>query len=345
MHDRLVVTETMRFPFKRHRWRMRFLHARIYLIDWDSKKIRTQIISPKAYHVEEYRSLAQAYQYHGARGVTSNGRDLFIAGQNVIFVCDTDLNVIRRINHRLFNGLHELDWFDGKLYVTSAVTDSVLTMDEQGELCEQHYLGNDASLLKSFGLKPRELDSAIDYRLIHKARRLYHVNSVQATVDGVYAGLNRQGAFVRINPSPQVLIADNRFKNCHNAQFTPDRGNIVMNDTNGFSLRIFDLDGREERQIDLRRMSLPIRFSERTVFGDGHEIRAGWLRGMAFSVTDLDVVYLGLSPASVIAVNYRTGRLVDYIQLRRDIWITVHGLYNLATAPPPQDRTSVGVEP
>jgi hypothetical protein len=330
MSDVLILSETMRFPFGRLRWQMRFLKAKIYIIDWAQRKVLNAIAAPEAYYPEEFASLKQSYHYHGARGITSSGRHIFVALQNRLLVYDHDLNCVKHVDDRYFNGLHELAWSSGSLYVTCAVTDAVIALDESGCVRERFCLGDNAFLTGTFGLAPRTLDNRLDYRVMHKSERLYHVNSVQATKDGVYAGLNHQGAFVRIHPREEVLIADPALAGCHNARFSPDGNYILINDTGHYSLQVFDRDCRHLRAIDLRLLGLPIDFSTGTIFGDGHAIKAGWLRGMDFSAAEKGVVFLGLSPTMVVAVNFLTGGLVDYLKLRENIWVSVHGLHNLS---------------
>jgi hypothetical protein len=283
-----------------------------------------------AYHVEEFSSLKRSYHYHGARGITSNKEHIFIAAQNVIFVFDKDLKLIREIHNNLFNGLHELDWYSGSLYVTCAVTDSILALNQEGDVTKSFLLGNNPFFTSKFNLEPRTLDNRLDYRVMHRCRRLYHINNVQVTNDGVYAGFNIQGAFVKIHPFEEILIADTKLNMCHNAQYTPDREHILINDTKHYSLQVFDHNCKHLRTIDLRKLDLPIDFSQKTTFGTGHQIKAGWLRGMEFSRVDQNIVFLGLSPSSILAIDYVKGKMVDFMKLRRNIWITVHGIHNLS---------------
>lgn len=330
MKDVLVVTETIRFPFKRYEWQIHFLKAKIYLIDWSQKKVVKSLSSPEAYHVEEYISLKRCYHYHGARGITSNEKYIFIAAQNVIFVYDYLFKLQRYIHDHYFNGIHEITWYEDKLYVTCAVTDMIVVLDEEGQVLQRFLLGESSHFSKEFGLKPRTLDNSLDYRIMHRCNRRHHVNSVYVNNTGIYAGFNFQGAFVKIFPHEEVLIRSTELESCHNAQFSPDGNYILINDTQHYSLQIFDSACTPIRTIDLRNFSLPIDFRKRKLFGENHEIRAGWLRGLTFSVIDKDVVFLGLSPTCIVAVNYLTGELVDFLKIRRNIWVTVHGIHNLS---------------
>jgi hypothetical protein len=331
MDDLLLISEVFRFPNKKHHWQMKFLRPRVYLFNWQKKKILKKIVVPPAYFDrEEYRFLRLCYHYSGARGIASNRKYVFIALQNTILVYDTGLREqTARIDHELFNGIHEIYWYKDRLYVTCAVTDSVLVMSEDGRELNKFYLGNNKYFLDRFNLTARELDNRLDYRIMHRIRRLYHINSVQVIGEDIYVNFNRQGSFVKIFPREEIIIRDEKLKHSHNAQFSPTGRYILINDTGNYALRVFDSKGTPLNKIELRKFPLPINFSSQMTFGQHHEIKAGWLRGLAFSRKNEEIVYLGLSPAMVVAVNYISGKFIDYFQFRKNIRISTHGLHNV----------------
>lgn len=332
MDDILIISEVFRFPHNRYRWQMNFFRPQIYMVNWQKKKIIKKLKTPTAYYdTEEYEFLRQSYHYSGARGITSNDKYIFIALQNAIAVYDIELRKqVGRIDHRLFNGIHEISWHKDRLYVTCAVTDSMLVMSEEGRELAHFHLGNNPYFMEKLDLSPRELDNRLDYRLMHRVKRLFHVNSVQVKGENIYVHFNRQGCFAKIYPKEEIIIRDPALLQSHNGQFSPDGRYILINDTGHDALRVYDSLGKPFKTIDFRPFSLPVNFSEKKVFGQGHDIKAGWLRGMAFSSHNKEIVYVGLSPAMVVAVNYIQGTFIDYLQFRRDIWISVHGLHNLS---------------
>ena len=66
MSDILILSETMRFPFGRLRWQMRFLKAKIYIIDWAQKKVLNAMAAPEAYYPEEF--VTASANWPGLRG-------------------------------------------------------------------------------------------------------------------------------------------------------------------------------------------------------------------------------------------------------------------------------------
>lgn len=304
------------------------------MFNWQKKKIIKKLELPLAYFDrEEYRPLRLCYHYSGARGIAANDKYVFIALQNTILVYDIGLQKqIRRIDHRLFNGIHEIVWHHDRLYVTCAVTDSVLVMSEDGRELANYYLGNSKYFLEKFNLTARELDNRLDYRLMHRTQRLFHVNNVDVQEGNIYVNFNRQGSFAMIAPRQEVIVNDPALLQSHNGQFSPDGRNILILDTGNNALRMYDPLGKPLRTIDFSGFPLPVDFAKRRNFGQNHDIKAGWLRGMAFSADNKEIVYVGFSPTAVAAVNYRRGEFIDCFQFRRNICISVHGLYNISTA-------------
>jgi hypothetical protein len=331
MDDLLLISEAFRFPRRKFYWQMKFLAPRIYLFNWQKKKIIKKLEPPPAYFdSEEYRPLRLCYHYSGARGITANDKYIFIALQNAILVYDAGLKKqVGRIDHRLFNGIHEIVWHRDRLYVCCAATDSILALSEDGRELENHYLGNSKYFLEMFHLTARELDNRLDYRLMHRTQRLFHVNNVDVKEGNIYVNLNRQGSFAKIFPRQEIIVHDSSLRQSHNGQFSPDGMNILILDTGNNALRVYDALGQSLQTIDFSRFPLPVDFKKKRNFGRNHDVRAGWLRGLAFSSTSREIVYVGFSPTMVAAVNYRRGEFVDCFQFRSNIGISVHGLHNL----------------
>ena len=335
MDDIFLISEVFRFPHKKYQWQIKLFKPRIYLFNWQKKQILKKITTPQAYfNNDEYKFLHLCYHYSGARGITSNSKYVFIALQNTISVYDIDLKKqVGRIDHKLFNGIHEIFWHKDKLYVTCAVTDTVLVLSEEGEELQRFPLGKNKYLLDQFNLGVRELDNRLDYRIMHKASRMFHVNSIQVIGENIYINLNRQGSFVKIFPENKIILRDKNLKESHNAQFTPDGEYILINDTGNYALKVYDPKGILLKTVDLKEFPVPVDFSKQGVFDQNHAIKAGWLRGMAFSVENKEIVYLGLSPAMIISVNYMTGKYMGHYRFRKSVWISIHGLHNLSSDP------------
>jgi hypothetical protein len=332
MDDLLLISEAIRFPQRKHFWQSNWKQTYVYLFDWHTKSILKKVAVPApSIAQKEYSSLLACYHYHGARGITSNARHVFVALQNSIVVFDKNLDaIVGRMDHRLFNGIHEMVWAEDRLYVTCAVTDAILVMSGEGRELAAFTLGNHEYLLEKFHLPARELDDCLDYRYLHSAERLYHVNNVQVLSGNIYAHFFRQGSFVRIHPRAEVIIHHKHLRQSHNGQYSPNGRFILINDSANKMLRVFDAEGNPFRQIDFRRFPLPVDFSKQERFGQSHSIHSGWLRGMAFSRKCEEIAFVGMSPTLIVALDYISGAMVDYHCFRRDFSIGVHGLHNLS---------------
>jgi hypothetical protein len=331
MRDTLLVSEAIRFPYRAFSWQRLFLRPKIHVVTWPERRKLRSFRTPEAYFPRELSSLKRSYHYYGARGITSNGRHIFIASQNTIAVYDKNFSFLKTLHNPLFNGLHEICWHEGRIFVTCAVTDAILSLDEEGTIKDQFFLGSDGLFVRAFNLSPRHLDRTADYRNLHTCRRLFHINNVQVREDGIYACLRKQGAFVKVHPDEKIIIAENDLKGSHNAQFTPDNKFILINDTHNRCLRVYERDGRPLRKINIRELPIPIDFKQEVKFGEnGHPVWEGWLRGMAFSEHDPDLVYLGLSPTTIIGVNFSASELKGCLKIRKSFLVSVHGLHNLS---------------
>jgi hypothetical protein len=334
--DVLAVSEVYRFPLRSRLRPFRPRRPRLYVLNWQRREVLKRMkIPPPYFDPDEYRFLDRCYHYGGARGIAANERFVFVALQNAVLVYERGLDrLVRRIEHPLFNGIHEVAWHRDRLFVTCAVTDSLIAVDETGAERQRFCLGARPFLLEAFRLEPRNLDNRLDYRLMHRAQRLFHVNSVQVRNGSVFVLLNRQGAFVRLYPREEIIIHDPGLKESHNAQFSDDGEHILINDSGHYALNVYSADGVLRRRIDLRRFPIPVDFSRFKTFDRGrHPVRSGWLRGLAFSAVHSHVVYLGLSPTLVIAVDYVAGTFRGVFRFRRDFHISVHGLCNLSRVP------------
>lgn len=329
--DNLIITEIFRFPPKKYEWQMRFINPRIYLFSTEQNKIIKQIPTPHAwFDTGEYRFLKRCYHYNGGRGISESDTSIFIALHNRILVYDKQLLQISKIiDHSLLNGIHEIDYCDGKLYIACAVTDSIAIYDEEDESFEFLHLGENDDILQYFHLTKRTLDLNLEYRMMHRAKRLLHINNVQLFKGSLYANFNLQGAFVRILPTFKVIISSRELINSHNGCFSPDGKFILLNDTAHYSLKVFDSTGNLINSFDLRTYKIPVDFIENKKFNGNHPIQAGWLRGLSFSHYNTEVVFLGLSPSMIIWINFMNGKLIGFHQFRRNIWATIHGIHSL----------------
>jgi hypothetical protein len=159
--------------------------------------------------------------------------------------------------------------------------------------------------------------------------------------DGAPCALfNRFGAIVDLEAA-RVLVRDPALRGGHNLELGDD-GLAVVNDTLGATVRVYDLAaGRLVRAINLRDFAWVRALESRT--REGLIMRAArriarrpasarplFVRGL---VLDGARAFIGLSPASIVCLDWRRGVVLDTFQYSDDVRCCVHGLALAPEAP------------
>jgi hypothetical protein len=155
--------------------------------------------------------------------------------------------------------------------------------------------------------------------------------------------LNRFGCVGKLRPT-KILIENTQLRGCHNLLATPD-GLILINDTVGKALYVYDSTGRLYKRIPLTKF-LPVR---RILFrhvlaavgswlaGNGRPARLFhalfhktaiarplFVRGLCY--TDKQSVLVGISPATILEIDWETEKLLDMYMYSNNRHVCVHGL-------------------
>jgi hypothetical protein len=273
----------------------------------------------------------------GGRGILVDGDHVFVASYHTIHVFDSDLRPVRQISHPLFADIHDLAWEGEHIWVSSTALDCAVKIDQQGETVDIWRPREEEEIASRFGLTPLPIDETKDNRLsylgcAHKDPGHTHLNTVSIVNGRPTALLNKYGCIVGMRPT-RILVCDPELCGAHNLVFTPDEEILTCN-THGQEIRIYDRDGRFRRRIGLRQFPevrrLRRKFAVRSArlwlaerspsyrlswwLADG-EMRASrpiFVRGLC--PTDRQSVLVGISPASVLEVDWRHGRLLGFHQ-------------------------------
>jgi hypothetical protein len=137
-----------------------------------------------------------------------------------------------------------------------------------------------------------------------------------------------------------LLVQDPALKDAHNLLIT-SQGMALVNDTLGRGVRFYDLrTGRLTRVIDL--MNYPwVRSLERWAQASNlakralqrlRVVRSSIARPLFVRGLDLvgDLLFVGLSPAAVVAIDLASGALAGAYRYSRNVHVCVHGLKVLA---------------
>jgi hypothetical protein len=162
-----------------------------------------------------------------------------------------------------------------------------------------------------------------------------HLNAVAEWRGEVFALLNSFGALVNLSKD-EVALRDPHLRKAHNLEILDD-GTAFVSDTHGPGVGIYDLGERRlVRVIDL--LQFPVVRSQRRIGEVVNAVKrplvaARLLRSSISKplfVRGLDVVgdelFVAFAPATVLRLDWRTGRLVDSFVYSHRVDVTVHGL-------------------
>lgn len=279
----------------------------------------------------------------GCRGIQVHNGELFVADYHTLRVYDSELNLRRKFSHGLMVGLHETCLDGHSLWVTSTAIDAVLQYDcGTGALIEAVFPRELPTFQRAWRTEPLPIDKAADCRCrflqqpASAKRGHLHINAVAVRHQRRYVLANQRGAVAELS-GQRVLVQSEALRGAHNLLFV-DEDLLAINDTLGRTVRMFDCrSGRETHRIELVQFAWVRRLLRSCSPG---WLRRSWarLRGRCLPaavarplfVRGLDVLgdelFVGVSPASILRINWRTGELLDAIQLSDDIRDCVHGL-------------------
>jgi hypothetical protein len=188
-----------------------------------------------------------------------------------------------------------------------------------------------------------------------------HLNAVATWKGETYALFNSFGAIANLTRA-EIVIRDPRIVRGHNLVIRED-GTTFVSDTHGAGVRIYDLHRRElVRALDLREHAVVRRVEaiakatnllqkpayalrslrNRAGKGVAGRLRAAvrapraaaasltrsiskplFVRGLALAGERL---FVSFSPATVVCLDWRTGRLIDHFSYSWNVDLTIHGL-------------------
>jgi len=314
----------------------------LILLDWEKKSIEGRVSmrprDPTIGEDPDPRGNAR-----GCRGIRWDGDQCYAATYHTVEVYDRDLTRTGALNGGLMVGLHELALTErGTIWVTSTAIDAVLEYDLETGNCLQSFWPREmSSVQEALDVEPLEIDKSADNRLAFlspspgDSESHLHINAVEPVGDRVYALSNDYGCILELT-TEDVVLRDEGLEDAHNLLISED-GLVTVNDTFGRTVRFYDLDrGTKEGAIDLTRYTWVrqlMRWKTPAYWGkevakklgliDDSVARPLFVRGL---VRFGDMLFIGVSPAAILQVNWKTGDLVDAYQYSDDVFVCVHGL-------------------
>ena len=317
----------------------------LFKLNWDSKTIVREVPIVPAEPALDHDPNARG-NVRGCRGIRVVGDDVIAADYHTLNFFDRDLNLKRRMSHDLMAGLHEIDIAgpsdDPSIWVTSTTLDAVLKYRmEDGTKEAEFWPRETPEFQKALNLEPLPVDQSIDNRATFLDNASFrgpshlHLNAVCEFRGEVYALFHSKCVVANLSRGT-IVIEDEKLKHAHNL-IIEEPGVAYINDTHRTVVREYDLaSGGEIRAIDIKKMRgikpLVFRSAVRALremgvsfFGSHRKATARplYLRGLALHD---DYIFAGFSPATIVCIEKKTGKLVDYYFHSDDARVCIHGL-------------------
>lgn len=309
-------------------------------LDWGSKRIlqRTPIY-PTDPALDDPNPRGST---RGGRGIELLDGHIVVANYHTLQFYDADLRLQRSVTHPLMVNLHEIHAVSPqRMWVAATAIDAALAYDlTSGALLDVFWPREMASFQAAFELYPLEIDKTADNRARfledepHRDRGHLHLNAVATWEGDLYALFCKFGAVVNLTQG-RVVVQDLAFKGGHNLRFLAD-GTLVVNGTFSRTVRFYDVaTGRLKQAIDLlafpwarwlTRWQRPRYALQHYLYRLGLQPKPNWplfVRGL--EVTD-DHLFVGVSPASIMQIDWRKNQLIDAFNYSSDVRACVHGL-------------------
>ena len=311
-------------------------------IDWNTKATLGKVpVVPPQPAIKNSNPRGGA---RGGRGILVDSQFVYAASYHTIHVFTHDLTPLRTFSNPLFVDIHELAWEGNDIWVCSTGLDVAVKVDTKGQTLAVWRPHNDSVTATRFGLQPLSLDRVRDYRHAAMLRRHTHLNTVAMVDERPLILLNRIGCVVRLNPT-EILVEDSNLKGAHNLVAT-EEGDLMINDSRRSRIRIYGIDGEFRSELDLLRFAPVRRIARRFAVRNlrlwladrspsfrlsrwiaDETMRASqpvFVRGLC--LTRRGTVLAGISPATMLEIDWRRGKLVDLYSFSRTVHEAVHGI-------------------
>lgn len=313
----------------------------VFLLDWQDKTIEAQkSIHPTSPEIQDPNPRGNT---RGGRGIELRDDVVVVASYHTLKVYDRQLHHRSDVSHPLMAGLHEIRAGDrGQIAASSTAVDAVLVIDLATRRAVKQYWPQEMpGFQRQLDLVPLGIDKQADNRTRFLERRHtqspshLHLNAVATWRGEVYALFNTFGVIANLDQD-EIVIQDDALRHGHNLLVEED-GTAIANDTFGRAMRVYDLQTRTlERTIRLMRFGLVRRLVlkhqlnylargvlKRFFFRELSAPRPVFVRGLDKLG---DLVFVGISPASILCIDWRSGELVGYYRYSADVAVCVHGL-------------------
>ena len=307
-------------------------------LDWNNKRCLNSVtVYPRDPAIIDPNPRGNS---RGGRGIEIINDKIYVASYHSIEVCNKNLDWLETLSHNNFAGLHETCLAKDGLWITSTAIDAAVKIDyESGAVLQQFWPREDAEFARRLNLTPLTIDKTIDNRCNFlaasaKQHSHLHLNSITLYDDNVYSLFSNYGAIVNLTRS-ELIAQDVLLRGGHSLKAIRS-GLAFVNSTQGNRLLIYDLTRKMKvKEIDLLQYEVVKNIRKqyspspmKRLLGNlplRNQIKAQPLfwRGLAVHG---DHVFIGMSPAAILCINYQTEEFVDYYCHTTNVREAIHGL-------------------
>ncbi len=311
-------------------------------LNWESKKIESVVpispTNPSLDHDPNPRGNSR-----GCRGIEVLGDRVIATTYHTIKVFDRELQHKQDISDGLMVGLHETYHNgDDKIWVSSTAIDAAIEYDlASGKRLNEFWPREIASFQEKLNLTPLEIDKGNDQRTNYLSSKHIkhpshlHLNAISQWQGNILALFHAFGAIANLSTG-EIMIEDPALKKGHNLLILED-GMAISNDTYGRTIRFFDLSSRKLAQViditefkwvkslenSIERKNKLTKALNKLKLSQSAIARPLFVRGLDCIG---ELLFVGISPASILCINWKTKELIDAYCYSKDVNTCVHGL-------------------
>jgi len=284
-------------------------HGGVYLIDLEKQQTR-QVID---WNTTDIDWQGRGWD-RGLRGIAIVDDIVYIVASDELFAYTPEFKLLGSWRNPYLKHCHEIDVWEGSLFITSTGYDSILAFDlEKRQFHWALYIESEDFRFKATIYNPQEDEGPLQLNKLH-------INNVCCRKGGMYITGLRTGGMLHFN-GKHVRMSVELPPGTHNAQ--PFRDGVLFNDTEADLLRY---TGRGEGEED-RSLRVPAYEINQLTHRDTDTsklARQGYARGLC--VVNHRVVAAGSSPSTISLYDLKKNKKLMSVNLSMDIRNAIHGL-------------------
>ncbi len=297
-------------------------------LDWNRKQIlKTLPLYPARPEIKKDPN--PRGNTRGGKGILIKENRSWVGTYHTILFFNRNLNAAGSITNFLFANIHEMCFSGENMWVSATAIDCAVLVDQKGKTLDTWWPREDPLLQKEFGLTPLPIDKSADNRIRFMHAEMgqkpghTHLNSITGWYNEYYALLNRQGVLVRFRPRTDIILLHPALKGAHSPRLIENGRTLAVCSSFRHEILFFDMhSGRLTNVINLLDFEPVINIQANNP--DQPFNKSIFVRGL--DVLDSERILTGIAPATILEINMKKNKLINYFQYSREVGDAIHGL-------------------